>query len=218
VAAKFGDEVGLFFDVPDSEYHGLKIPSNSGQKLYTELPALYQLEYLEKPVDDEMSQALQCGKAFEILVLEPHREGEIVTFKAKGYDTKEANTIKAMNPGKIPVAESDYVNVKRWAACMLAKYPLNKDTKKQASGIVDFDFSFANVDAMGLTEAQRITERMVRVKFRLDEVDIENGIIFDYKLMKSVKPSDFEKDIWDRSYDTQGAIYCKAMQVLFPRP
>lgn len=199
---KFGDLVGLFTEVPDTEYHALKIPSNSGMKRYTELPALYQLEVLEKPADDEMSQALQMGKVFEILVLEPHRESLIVTFEAKGYDTKEANSVKAMNPGKIPISKADLANVKRWAACMLQKYPFNPDTLKQVSGIVDFDFGI----------------RTVRTKFRLDEVDIENGLIFDYKLMRGVAPAEFEKDIWDRFYDTQAAIYCNAMQVLYPRP
>lgn len=58
----------------------------------------------------------------------------------------------------------------------------------------------------------------MKVKFRLDEIDMENGVIFDYKLMRSAKASDFEKDVWDRFYDTQGAIYCQAMQLLFPRP
>lgn len=198
----FGDEVGLFYDIPESEYHSLKIPSNSSIKLYGRLPALYEHGYLNKTNDEELSQALQMGKVFELLVLEPHRESDIVTFKTAGYNTKEAVSVRDMNPDKILISENDLSDIRRWAACMVKKYPFEIETKKQASGIVDFEFD----------------EKSVRVKFRLDEVDFERGVIYDYKLMRSAAPDDFLKDVWDRGYDIQAALYTRAMQILFPRP
>lgn len=197
---KYGDQTGLFFSIPEAEYHALKIPSNSSIRKYAKLPALYELEYLKQEESDVMKQHFQMGKVFELLVLEPDRAGDIVTFKTKTYDSKDAQACRDANPGKIPISESDLPLVETWARCMLAKYPRNEANKAQASGIVSFD--------LGVRECA--------VKFRLDEVDLENRIIYDYKLMQSIDPSEFEKHAWDIGYDTQAALYTKAMDQLFP--
>lgn len=193
-----GDEVGIFYDVPDEEYHGLKIPSNSSVRKFAELPALYELEYLKAEEDESMTQAFQMGKVFEVLVLEPQKAVQICTFSTKTYDSKEA--VGCIGAQRIPIAAQDLPKVEQWAKCMLERYPFNPETKKQVTGIVDFPFG----------------EKVVRVKIRMDEVDFENRIIYDYKLMREIDPEQFEKDAWDKGYDTQNALYCKAMDILAP--
>lgn len=198
----FGDEVGVFENIPDAVYHGHKIPSNSSLKLFGQLPALYEIEYLNSPPDLGMTEAKQLGKVFEIYVLEPHRVDQILTISTKGYDTKEADSMAAMFPDKVIISAHHLPNVKRWAECMLKKYPLNANTKKQVSAIVDI----------------KVGEKVVRVKFRMDEVDFEKRVIIDYKLMEDVSEEKFSKAVWDYGYDMQNAMYCKGMDVLFPGP
>lgn len=197
----FGDEVGIFENVPDSEYHALRIPSASSIKKYMELPALFELEYLKGEYKEELKQHFQVGKAFEIYVLEPHRSGLIMQMKTKGYDTKDAAAMAEANPGAILLNEQDLVSANRWAACMLKRYPKKQTTRAQVSCIVDIDYG----------------DIVVRAKIRIDELDDEEGVIIDYKLMDDASPKGFEKKAWDLKYHIQDALYVSVMNILAPR-
>lgn len=199
----FGDEAGIFYDVPDKEYHACKLPSNSAVKTYTQHPALYELKYLAKSDEQEtMKQYFQQGKAYELLLLENHKADMLMTFKTKTYDSVDAMKTAAENPDKILLTESDLRAVQRWADCAKKVFHYPLDGKAQVSGVCDLE---------GL-------EMPVRVKFRLDLVSFEERTIYDYKLvaMGSASPGEFERMTWDLGYDTQAALYLLCMNQMFP--
>jgi hypothetical protein len=204
VKTPFGQQPGLFFDVPDSIYHMLKLPSNSAIKQYIECPAYYELKYEKSGYSDELKSHFQQGKLFELILLEPARARTgIVEIKTKGYDTEEAKKVAAENPGKVLGNAQDIANAKRWAMIAEKKWYMPVDGAAQVSGICDLD--------VGGPEP-------VRVKFRADQIDFETRTIYDYKLMDlgRGKASEFERSIWEYGYDLQAAFYTRCMNQLFP--
>ncbi len=198
----FGDEVGSFPDIPEKEYHALKIPSSSSIKIYLKNPALYQLDYLQGE-QSLFTQALQLGRAFETIILEPEKVSKIKTFSTKTYSSQEALGLHAADPGSIWVSETDFNDVFRWAECWKAKdlqYKRGEENIVQLACIVEviidgFPYKF---------------------KCRLDDVDMDNRIIFDNKLMDDASHYGFKKSVNTYGYDIQAALYTLAMQILFP--
>ena len=199
---KFGESVGHFLDVHEDEYHALKIPSNSSVKLFEWLPALYEVEYL-KAAPQEDKQHFQVGKAFELMVLEPEKVSKIKTFSAKSYDSVAYHEACTKNPDCVIVSEADLAHVGRWAGSWEKsekRFERTKENVAQVSCIVEIP----------------TLDIPVRFKMRCDDVDFDNRIIYDYKLVKSAHPTDFQRAIWDFGYDVQAAMYLKGMSILFP--
>jgi len=200
---KFGDAEGIFYDVPDEVYHACKLPSNSGIKKYNEHPALYEIEFEGEARDWGMSQALQLGRAYEILMLEPHRKGDIVTFDGKTYDSKAAVACAEANPGKVVLGQADFDYVTRIADVGRRVFRRDFDARAQVSAVCDLEID------PGVT---------VRVKIRMDDVSFEQRKIYDLKLVAPGrgKVGEFERMAWDLGYDTQAALYCWVMDQLMP--
>lgn len=203
---KFGDAEGIFYDVPDEVYHACKLPSNSGIKTYNEHPALYELEFEQQTTERGMSQALQMGRGYEIMVLEPHRSTEIVTFDGKTYDSKAAVACAEANPGKVVLAEADWHFIRGLAHVARKAFPRDFDAKAQVSAVCDLEID------------PGIEFSAVRVKIRMDDISFEQRKIYDLKLVAPgrAKPGEFEKMAWDLGYDTQAALYTWVMNQLFP--
>lgn len=202
-AKQFGDETGIFYDIPDEIYHACKLPSNSGIKVFNEHPALYELEFLKGTSERGMSAALQSGRAYEVLMLEPHRAGEIVTFEGKTYDSKAAVACAEANPGKIVLTADDYSNIVRWANIGKREFPRDFDARPQVTAVCDLEIDPGVV---------------VRVKIRMDDTSFEQRKIYDLKLLRpgAGKASEFERMAWDFGYDTQAALYMMVMSQLMP--
>lgn len=202
---KFGDETGLFYDLPDSIYHACKLPSNSGVKIYTKLPALYELKFLsEAPEAEEMKQHFQLGKAYELLMLEPKKADKLMTFKTKTYNSQEAAAAALANPDKILLAAADLPQVERWAAIGARVFRRPFDACAQVTAVHDLEIYPG--------------EPAVRVKIRMDDVSLEQRVIYDHKLMGFGEgaPGNFEKRVWELGYDTQAALYTEVMNQMFP--
>jgi hypothetical protein len=199
---KFGETVGHFLNVPEEEYHALKIPSNSSVKLYNRLPALYEVEYLNRGQDNPFAH-FQQGKAFELLILEPEKASMIKSFAGKSYDSNGFFDAAEANPGSIILSEKDLTDVARWVACW-------ERLDKQ------YDRTAENVAQVSCIVEVPTIDIPVRYKMRADDVDFDNRVIYDYKLVKSAHPSDFSRAIWEYGYDIQAAMYLKGMSMLFP--
>lgn len=202
---KFGDTPGIFYDLPDTIYHACKLPSNSGIKIYTKLPALYELQFLsENPEAEEMKQHFQMGKAYELLMLEPKSAGRLMTFKAKGYNTQEAAEAALKNPDMILLSAGDLPQVERWATIGARVFRRPFDACAQVTVVHDLEIYPG--------------EPTVRVKIRMDDVSLEQRVIFDHKLMAfgEAAPGNFEKKLWELGYDIQAALYSEVMNQMFP--
>jgi hypothetical protein len=199
----FGDSVGHFLDVPEEEYHALKIPSNSSIKFFNRLPALYDVQYLNRTEEQEPKQAFQLGKAFEIMILEPEKVKNIKTFKGASYSSKAYFEALSESPGAILLSESDLADVSRWVECW------NRSEKL-------WERSDENLAQVSCIVEVPTLDIPVRFKMRADDVDFDNRIIYDYKLSQSAHPNDFSRAIWEFGYDMQAAMYLKGMSILFP--
>jgi len=202
---KFGDATGIFYDLPDSIYHACKLPSNSGIKIYTKLPALYELKFLsDAPEAEEMKQHFQLGKAYELLMLEPKKAGKLMTFKTKTYNSQEAAAAALANPDSILLSAADLPQVERWAAIGASVFRRPFDACAQVTVVHDLELYPG--------------EKPVRVKIRMDDVSLEQRVIYDHKLMAFGEgaPSNFEKRVWELGYDTQAALYTEVMNQMFP--
>jgi hypothetical protein len=202
---KFGDATGIFYDLPDSIYHACKLPSNSGIKIYTKLPALYELQFLsDSPEAEEMKQHFQLGKAYELLMLEPKKAGKLMTFKTKTYNSQEAAAAALANPDSILLSAADLPQVERWAAIGASVFRRPFDACAQVTVVHDLELYPG--------------EKPVRVKIRMDDVSLEQRVIYDHKLMGfgEAAPGNFEKRVWELGYDTQAALYTEVMNQMFP--
>jgi hypothetical protein len=202
---KFGDATGIFYDLPDSIYHACKLPSNSGIKIYTKLPALYELQFLsDSPEAEEMKQHFQLGKAYELLMLEPKKAGKLMTFKTKTYNSQEAAAAALANPDSILLSAADLPQVERWAAIGASVFRRPFDACAQVTVVHDLELYPG--------------EKPVRVKIRMDDVSLEQRVIYDHKLMGFGEgaPGNFEKRVWELGYDTQAALYTEVMNQMFP--
>lgn len=77
---------GVFDGMPIDDYHGLAALSSSGIKKLLRSPAHYIVERTKR---SEPTEAMRIGTAVHTLLLEPHREAEIVEMPAFNARTKD---------------------------------------------------------------------------------------------------------------------------------
>ena len=77
---------GVHDDMPAEQYHALEALSSSGIKKLLRSPAHYLVERTKR---SEPSEAMRIGTAVHTLLLEPHREAEVVEMPALNARTKD---------------------------------------------------------------------------------------------------------------------------------
>jgi len=70
---------GVYDDMPAEQYHALEALSSSGIKKLLRSPAHYLVERTKR---NEPTEAMRIGTAVHTLILEPHREAEVIEMPA----------------------------------------------------------------------------------------------------------------------------------------
>lgn len=205
-------EPGIYYDVPNGEYHrglievadvnGVKIKplSSTGAKvLVKESPADY-LWSLQNRVE---KKAFDLGSAAHELILEGGLKS-VEVFHFDSWRTKEARTARdeCYAAGGVPMLEHELAAAYKMADAVKAH--------KQASALLTE--GRPEVSALVWDE-----EYQIHFQVRFDWLR-NDGLIVDLKSAREANPREFNRDIAKFAYHVQASLYLRAADILGLQP
>lgn len=205
---------GIFPAMTMGEYHALDAASNSRLCQLRRSPA-HLKAYLSEPSRDTL--ALKIGRAVHTAILEPDHFNQnfVIPTQCEGVTAKKE---QCRNPGVLYRAETGWLcgihgkglasdesrialSPDAYATCIRARDAIHKHptAAKLIAGMTDVELSVVWDDA----------ETGVRCKARFDGYvpNVAGGCIIDIKTTTDASPREFERAIFSRGYDLQGAHY-----------
>lgn len=210
---------GLFFDVPEDEYHRkeLGVLSCTGMKQALRSPAHYRA-WLAAPDDEKETAAKKFGKALHCAVLEPARFATAYQVLPADAPRKPSITqINAKNPsadtvlaiqyyerlrrsGRIIIASEDMARINAMAASIAAHPWAQKMLQGGVSEVV----------------ARWTDERTgLPCKLRADylrDPDSSARLCIDVKAVRDASPRGFQRALWEYLYPLQWAHYTEGFK------
>jgi hypothetical protein len=198
------DKPGVYFDVPEEDYHGMLTPGPSLSKsmahqLVATCPAkLWYNSYLNPAFERTEKKHFDIGHAYHIAVLEPDRwNDKVAILPFDDYRTNAAKAARdaAYNAGKIPLkgAEAEGVVAMRDT---LMKDPMMARTFKGGSAEATV---VAQHPETGIWLKARI-DYLAEIGSRLTMVDLKST-------GTSAAPEDFAKQAFEHGYFIQDPWY-----------
>lgn len=182
-------ETGIYYDMPEADYHASDALSNSGMKLLlSKSPRHYQYQYLEGNQRD--TPALAFGRALHCAVLEPEKfAAEYVvapdwnknTNKYKDWKSEQTAQIISASESQVITDICSSIKAKRSALSLL-----QMDGKNEVS-------LFAENDG-------------VRFRARIDRL-LTAHVAIDLKTCQNASPEGFERDSYNYGYHMQAYFY-----------
>lgn len=215
-------KTGIFPNMPMAAYHALDAASNSRLCRLRRSPA-HLKAYLDTPSVDTL--AMKIGRAVHTAILEPFDFTANFSIADQCEATKKGDGQRCANPGVIFRAESGWLcgvhgkglasdesrivlTVEQMATCTRARdavmaHPI---AAKLIAGLQDVELSVVWEDA----------ETGVTCKARYDGYvsNLVGGAIIDIKTCMDASPREFERSIFARGYDLQGAHYLAGANAL----
>lgn len=193
-------EAGLYYDIPEAEYHAHPAISASGLKiLATKTPRHFQHLYLEDGLKE--SKALEFGKAAHMALLEPERfAGSYAVAPECDRRTKEGKALYAAFLEQY--ADAEHVSHANMQIIDSMRHSLSQ--KIAASAVLSDGHAevsmFAEIDG-------------IQVRGRADWIT-NTGIIVDIKTAQDASESGFERDAYKYGYHIQAWLYRKLYQAI----
>lgn len=194
--------IGLFLDLPESEYHAVKAFSYSGAKEFSRSPAHFQA-YLEK--EWEIDPDREKFKAVHLLCLEPAMQKRLVVKDGTWRDKVKEEVQQLQKAGNIVLKSKDLETAKAIAANVLKHSlagPAISQSLCEASifWIEDGVYCKARIDILSVLGDGRIALGDLK-----NFGDISRDGILGYQ-------------VGERKYFMQMAMYYRAIEVTFGRP
>lgn len=203
--AKVTPEPGVYRGIPEHVYHN-EWDAVSCHRL---LPLLQTPAHCKHWLDNpkERTEAMLKGSAFHAAILEPDHFSSRFGFRPKGL-SKAKNSDKSIiqeledRYGDNLMGEEDYKDVVGMAAAIRKDHRL-KAVREVLDALTERELSCVWID--------RNTGLLC--KARLDGL-IAGLSVVDFKSCKDARRGPFMKEILDRGYHIQGAIYMRAVREL----
>lgn len=192
-----GSEASFQPSLAEQDYRNANGISQSSVKEFLRSPAHYlaSTEAVQEP-----TAAMRFGTVFHSELLCDNPSDSYVVMPAVDGRTKEGKELKAKfeleSKGKVVIKEDDLVRIQAMKRSVL-DHPM-------ASSILQFaDFREASLFASYKVDS----ENKIRLKGRLDGINLLRNCVFDLKTCEDASPEGFRKAIWNLKYDIQVVQY-----------
>lgn len=149
---------------------------------------------------EPVTKALNYGRAFDILLLEPERSEDVVVFPDVDKRTKKGRELveefEAANTGKCILSQDEYANIQ----AMLAS--LSSDAHRHIKNVLD--------NTAKQLEMHYVLDG-IQCKSRLDAYCEGDGVIYDVKTTSVIPTLEaWRRECWKYNYMLQAAFYFAA--------
>lgn len=188
---------GLYIDLPSEKYYSDPGLSNSKLGLLKKSPSTF-LYYESRSIPE--TPALIFGRNLHLALLEPKKfESDVIAIECSSRTTNLYKNAVEENPGKIIITSGEWEQIND-IVCAINSHSLAHEYITLPGN---------------LREASMFYERSgIRMKSRLDILNIDDGLIIDVKTTLDAEESSFDDAVARYGYYRQCAVYMAACEAL----